>query len=54
MSKSGGKPLFDWHPLISKTPQSVIDAGISMKGKFISEEHYHPDELEERIINWVM
>jgi len=51
---SEGKPLFKWHPLISKNPQTVVEAGISMTGKFISEEHYHPDELEERIINWVI
>jgi hypothetical protein len=48
-----GKPLHHWHPLISGSRDSVEEAGISVKGKCISEEHVHPDSLEERIIHWV-
>jgi uncharacterized cysteine cluster protein YcgN (CxxCxxCC family) len=47
-----GKPLFDWHPLISGDPESVHRAGISVRGKCISEEEIHPDELEDRIIEF--
>lgn len=34
---AGGKELPDWHPLISGDPDSVHDAGISAKGKIVSE-----------------
>lgn len=45
-----GKTLADWHPLISGTAETVHQAGISIRGKSISEQHLHPDELEDRII----
>jgi len=45
-----GKPLFDWHPLISADPMRVHTAGISVKNKTIDEQYVHPDELEEHII----
>ncbi|ODN66813.1 hypothetical protein A9E74_01510 [Methylophaga muralis] len=32
-----GEPLPDWHPLITGDPQSVIDAGISVRHVAISE-----------------
>ncbi|WP_298839236.1 YcgN family cysteine cluster protein [uncultured Roseobacter sp.] len=45
-----GKPLYDWHPLISGTPQSVHDAGISVRGMTLSEFDVPEDEWEEHII----
>ena len=45
-----GKPLPDWHPLISGTPQSVHDAGISVRGTTLSEFDVPEDEWEEHII----
>lgn len=47
-----GKPLFDWHPLISGYPDSVHEARISVRGRVISEHYVHPDELEEHLVNW--
>ncbi len=45
-----GKPLYDWHPLISGTPQTVHDAGISVQGWTVSEFEVPEDEWEEHII----
>lgn len=47
-----GQPLADWHPLVSGDPESVHEAGISMRGKCVSETHIHPDDLEDRIIEF--
>lgn len=44
-----GKPLAWWHPLISGTRDSVVQAGISMAGKTISESDVHPMDLINRI-----
>lgn len=49
----GGQSLPDWHPLISGTPQSVHDAGISVRGRCTSEAFVHDDEVETRIVDWV-
>lgn len=43
------KPLPEWHPLISGTPASVIAAGISVKGRVISEADIPEDEWEAYI-----
>ena len=45
-----GKPLYDWHPLISGTAQSVHDAGISVQGWTVSEFETPEDEWEDHII----
>lgn len=48
-----GKPLPDWHHLISGDIKSVHAKGISIKGRALSEEYVHPDGFEEHIIHWV-
>ena len=49
-----GRDLAWWHPLVSGSPQTVIDAGISVYGNVISEQTVHPDEsLEEYVVRWV-
>ena len=48
-----GEGLEAWHPLISKTQESVEEAGVSIKHRFISEEHVHPDDLEDFIVDWI-
>lgn len=47
-----GKELFPWHPLISGSPDSVHEAGISVRGKVTPETCVHPDELPENIIDF--
>lgn len=48
-----GKELYDWHPLVSGSPDTVHEAGISVRGKTISEENVHPDEWHYHLIDWV-
>lgn len=48
-----GKPLADWHPLISGTPDSVQAAGISVRDRVVSEEFVHPDALVDHVVRWV-
>ena len=47
-----GKPLPDWHPLVSGDRDSVFAAGIAVRDKVVSEEYVHPDELVEHLIHW--
>ncbi len=45
-----GKPLPDWHPLISGDPQSVHQAGISIRHKAISETEIDPGRIEDYVL----
>jgi len=45
-----GKPLYDWHPLISGDPDSVHRAGISVQNKTVSEFDTPFEEWEDHII----
>ncbi len=45
-----GKPLPEWHPLITGTQQSVHDAGISVSGMTVSEFDTPLEEWEDHII----
>ncbi|GMU46876.1 MAG: YcgN family cysteine cluster protein [Pseudomonadales bacterium] len=51
--RAEGKPLPDWHPLVSGDPRSVRAAGISIAGRVVSERFVHPAALVEHIIRWV-
>ena len=45
------KKLAWWHPLVSGDPNTVHQAGISVRGRVIPEQR--GDDPEDRIINWV-
>lgn len=45
-----GKPLPDWHPLLTGNRESVHQAGISGRGRIISERYAGP--LERHIVDW--
>ena len=45
-----GKPLYDWHPLISGDPATVHGAGVSMRCATVSEAVVDEDDWEEHLI----
>lgn len=47
-----GSDLYWWHPLVSQDPQTVHAAGISVRGRTVSEVGMAPEELEDYIVNW--
>jgi len=51
--RAHGQPLPDWHPLVSGDAGTVHRAGISIRGRSLSDEYVHPDGYDEHIVNWV-
>lgn len=45
-----GKPLFDWHPLISGNPDTVHHAGVSMRDRTLPEFEIPVEDWEDHII----
>ena len=45
-----GQPLFDWHPLISGSPETVHTANISVRGMTLSEFDINEEDWEDHII----
>jgi uncharacterized cysteine cluster protein YcgN (CxxCxxCC family) len=47
-----GKPLEDWHPLVSGSSETVHEAGISVRGRVTNETEVEVDDLPDRIVDW--
>ncbi|HUN53187.1 MAG TPA: YcgN family cysteine cluster protein [Candidatus Sulfotelmatobacter sp.] len=45
-----GEDLYWWHPLVSGDPETVHQAGISVRGRAIAEAR--AGDLEEHIVDW--
>jgi uncharacterized cysteine cluster protein YcgN (CxxCxxCC family) len=48
-----GKSLEWWHPLISGDPETVHEAGISVRGRTVSENTVSTEQQEDHIIGWI-
>lgn len=50
---AAGQDLPWWHPLISGRPETVAEAGVSVRGRVSASEDDLPEErLPERIVSW--
>ncbi|MCK5871625.1 MAG: YcgN family cysteine cluster protein [Methylococcales bacterium] len=47
-----GKPLPSWHPLITGNPESIHEAGISIRSYAIKESDVLEEDLEDYILDW--
>ena len=45
-----GKDLEWWHPLVSGTPDTVIQAGMSVLGRIVSERDV--EDMQDYVVNW--
>jgi len=51
--RARGEPLPEWHYLVSGSRDSVHEAGVSIRGRSLSDEFVHPDGYDEYIVTWV-
>ncbi|MDH3767273.1 MAG: YcgN family cysteine cluster protein [Gammaproteobacteria bacterium] len=48
-----GRGLADWHPLVSGNPESVHEAGISVRGRAKTGAGVPEQEYEQHLIDWI-
>ncbi len=47
-----GRDLYWWHPLVSGDPETVHLAGISVRGRTISENDVPVEALDDHVVTW--
>jgi len=48
-----GQELPSWHPLVSGESGSVYSAGMSVRGRVVSEEEVASEDWPEHVVDWV-
>lgn len=47
-----GRDLYWWHYLVSGDPETVHQAGISARGRTVSEDDVPVDDFEDYVVDW--
>jgi uncharacterized protein len=47
-----GLDLYWWHPLVSGSPDTVHEAGISVRGRTVSEDGIELEDYEDYLVDW--
>jgi len=47
-----GADLYWWHPLVSGDPETVHEAGVSVRGRTLSETDVAVEDFEDYLVEW--
>lgn len=47
-----GHDLYWWHPLVSGSSETVHQAGVSVRGRTVSEDGMDVEDLEDHVVSW--
>ena len=47
-----GRPLYWWHPLVSGDPETVHLAGVSVRGRTLSEDEVPVSFFDNHVVTW--